>query len=390
MAKNKLSRQTNCDQSWQFFNGLQSLPEERTQETVCEVLTNPGWSLKSTQDTKIWTRTDTGFEGWKLIQDIEIGDYLAIERGTDYFGNYDIPLDEAYTLGLYIADGSIEVCKSRFQIDKQEPVVLAIKPVIEKWLKECGSNSKIRIDSRSSYHARIVTHCKEMVTLLRKKYGIVPTYSEFRTIPTTICNAQREVVKSFLRGYIDGDGYCSSGVVEVSTASRILAEQVGMMLIGLGIYCSLTRKSVKSGLDAHIITIRDIEQFEKQIGMTSYGLKKDTAYKEFLKIKRNTNYDTVPGIGCLIKSAAQLIPNKMNRKDSWSYIANYYDSKKKPSYHLLEYLESTLPDSPEKAEMNRILYDNYIWVPVTETNTKSNTCAFNASFYGVVNGFVVS
>ncbi|HUY83368.1 MAG TPA: hypothetical protein VMU86_02245, partial [Steroidobacteraceae bacterium] len=76
------------------------------------VMTHAGLHIDGTLAHRLWIRRDDGFEGWCRMEDIVAGDYIAIGRGHADFGTTRVPVQQAYLLGLAIADGfdgSLEV-----------------------------------------------------------------------------------------------------------------------------------------------------------------------------------------------------------------------------------------------------------------------------------------
>ncbi|HMA93957.1 MAG TPA: DEAD/DEAH box helicase family protein, partial [Polyangiaceae bacterium] len=177
-------------------------------------------------------------------------------------------------------------------------------------------------------------------------------------------NGTSEVVRAFLRGYFDGDGYCSAAPT-VSTASQRLAEEVMQLLLGLGVYASIRRRRTDR-LPAFLVTAWDTPAFAREVGFTDYGFTKDRALQRLLKLQRNTNVDIVPGVGRLLRRAARRVSVRTSRRDAWCHISAYYGDRK-PSYHMLRSLleaPEALPACDERDELQRIVNDHYAWSQV--------------------------
>lgn len=327
-----------------------------------------GLEIDGTPAHRVWVRHEDGCEGWLHVSDLGPGDHVAVARGRADWGSVVIPPDEAYALGLLIADGCIMDSRttSRLQIDKQLPVIRAVSPVLSRWIVMAGGRATngILVQEMSANHASATVCAPNFRRMLSERYGIARwEYSHLRSVPPCILRGTRDVVRSFLRGYFDGDGYCCM-VPEVSTASPQLARQVVQLLLGLGIY---TRTKVKptAKLPAHVISIRDVGVFEKEVGFTPYGLRKDLRFAKLSSTPRNTNVDTVPCAGALIQSAARHIRMKHKRRDAWKNARNYFDGRKKPGYAMLAEFAAALPvDCPERVEMDRILDERRAWSAV--------------------------
>lgn len=314
---------------------------------------------------RVWVRNHVGFEGWRTLAELSPGDFVAVARGEAHFGDWEIPLDEAYTLGLLVADGCVS-SSGVLAIDKQEPVLRAVLPVLERWRSLAGNTSTlpITIHRKSDNHSFVHVSAIGWNKLLSERFGVERwETSDRRQVPPVILRGTRAVVAAFLRGYFDGDGYCDV-TPGASTASPILAKQIYHLMTGLGVYCS-TKIKPTACLPAHIITIRDVEAFAREVGFTPYGLSKDRSFSDVLDRPRNSNVDLVPGIGDLLRQAARVVPSKWRRRDAWRHVDAYYSGNKMPSYATLFELIPALPDgSPEKAELVRIALEHRAWSAV--------------------------
>jgi superfamily II DNA or RNA helicase/intein/homing endonuclease len=328
-----------------------------------------GIEIDGTPAHRIWTRTTDGIEGWTYLSDLTEDHYVAIARGHADFGPNVVPPDEAYALGLLIADGCFVKCPSteRIQLDKQRPVMERIAEVLERWRVWAGGNGRgaVRINDISENHANAIIHAPALASMLRDRYGIEALESsDKRTVPKAILEGTKETVAWFLRGYFDGDGYCC-GMPAISTSSERLARQVHQLLFGLGVYAGYRSKTTV-GLDAHIIAIRDLEAFEREVGLTDYGLTKDRSYRELLAKDRNPNSDVVPGVGHLIRIAAGGVPKKQSRRDAWRYAKAYYDGTKMPGYSTVRRMLDA-PDIPRCQaieDLKQIANENRAWCKV--------------------------
>lgn len=314
-----------------------------------------GLSVDGTPAHRVWVRSNDGFEGWRPIGELGATDYVALARGEADFGETSIPADEAYALGLLIADGCL-VGKA-MQIDKQRPVLERVRAVLERWCSMMGARTTVRIKDKSPRHA--VLHCHApFQAFLWDRYGVRWDYSKGREVPANVLHGTRDVVRSFLSGYFDGDGYCDR-CPAVSTASSVLADQVMHLLLGLGVYAGRRTKKTPR-LPAHIVEIRDVVAFAREVGFTDYGLTKDRAFARLLIKPRNTNVDVVPGVGQLLRKAAHLVPWHTTRWDAWRHVDAYYASRR-PSYPMLAEFASGLPECPERLELIRILGQHRAW-----------------------------
>jgi intein/homing endonuclease len=189
-----------------------------------------GLEIDGAASQRVLTRMRSGGEEWTRVGNLTTNHYVAVARGRADFGTTKIPLDEAYAVGLLIADGSIMLNNSgrsqALQIDKQVPVLKAVMPVLIRWRAIAGgiSSDPIKIIEKSDNNACVKICAINFVSMFEKRYGIKWAYSENRIYPSRVMTGTREVVRAFLRGYFDGDGFCV-GRPGISSASRALAEQ---------------------------------------------------------------------------------------------------------------------------------------------------------------------
>lgn len=117
----------------------------------------------------------------------------------DYFKKIDSET-KAYYIGFGMADFGVdkECYNFQFRLKKED------KYIIEKLAKElnCSSNLYYYKDNiREGYALTVCSKdiCKDLIY-----HGIVPNKSGKEVLPNTI---PKELIKHFIRGFIDGDGY---------------------------------------------------------------------------------------------------------------------------------------------------------------------------------------
>lgn len=116
---------------------------------------------------------------------------------TTYFDCIDTE-EKAYWLGFIAADGCVKISEDHCY---RLTIVLHVKDVkhIETFLKALHATIPVRYHG---HFAGIGVYCKQIVLSLIK-HGIVPRKSLILQWPTTV---PQELLRHFLRGYVDGDG----------------------------------------------------------------------------------------------------------------------------------------------------------------------------------------
>ena len=327
-----------------------------------------GLTFDGTHEHRIWVRRDNGFEGWVKLGELEGNEYAAVARGHADWGSEHFSFEDAYLMGLLVADVSIHDKglndgSSHLSVTKHHLVLTNILPTLNRWHTEAADYTVklATVHPLSPLSASVTMLAPDWNQYLRNRFGYVSAPSGKRTVPTKILSSNRSSVAAFLRGYFDGGGGCG-GKIQFSSASEELIDQVHQLLLGLGVYCAKRTKPVPGHQDAYILAVRDVQAFDREVGCTRFGITKDKNYDKLLVKKWNKNVETVPGVGQIIAAMAATIPCKWKRKDAWRFASAYYDSAvRKPSYDMLRELVEAAPPSSAKREAERILGEHYAW-----------------------------
>jgi hypothetical protein len=149
--------------------------------------------------------------------------------------------------------------------------------------------------------ARFYFHSKTVREFLQW-CGLDYVTASQKTAPWVILSSPPSVQAAFLRGLFSGDGAFTSAVV-FSTSSAVLAEQVQLLLLNLGIVSKryLFRDSTDQWSQAWRIEVsgQDADRFAEVIGFSNEpkmeALLQDRARKKAGRRFPKTNWDTVPG-----------------------------------------------------------------------------------------------
>jgi superfamily II DNA or RNA helicase len=334
------------------------------------ILTEAGLEIDGTLAHRLWIRRDDGYEGWCRLEDLAVGDFVAIGRGRADFGTTHVPVHSAYLLGLAIADGSVVKTgpnAHRLQIDGSPEILARVASTMDYWREKAGGqrNGTVTITQKSVDHAYAIVQAKRLKEYIESTFGVRWSYSPERVVPDAILHGTRDSVRAFLRGYFDGDG-TANPIVACNTASRTLAEQIQQLLLGLGVFCGLRTRTSTAGLPSHMVCVYDVEAFDREVGFTRLGRVKDRYFDATLAKKRNPNHDVVPGVGALVRELAARIPAKY-RSDHFRTMSAYYERTgwRRPSYQLLRRWLTAAPQCPEALELQRIVDEHRAWTPVT-------------------------
>ena len=186
----------------------------------------------------------------------------------------------------------------RLQNDGSPEIVKHVTGVMNYWPEKSGGygNGAIRVTQKSSDHACAIVQAPHLKENIEYNVGVSWTLSRQRVVPDAILQGDRDSVRAFLRGYFDGDGGANP-IVHCRSSSRVLAEQIQQLLLGLGVFCGIRTRTTTQGLPAHMVLVYDIDAFEVEVGFTRLEKVKDRFYDAALAKKRNPNHDVVPRRG---------------------------------------------------------------------------------------------
>ncbi len=379
-----------------------------------KITTRRGYTIEGTYNHPIWVRLTDGKECWRKLDDIKTGDFVTINRKNDLWGseiqiNYEVPEypyqvrkypipeniseDLAYLLGLLIGDGTLTYDKSYLFSTGDE------------FLK----SEFIRINKTLfSYIPGIKKNQKDLFVTSRflrdflKYLGLEYHQAQEKEIPLSILKAPKSIIKSFMQGLFDSDGYADKryGNVEYSTASRKLASQIHHILLNWGIISTLKlKKTARKPSYRVLITGIDSIKFHKGIG---FKLPRKKERQKLASSVRMTNIDSIPHLFNVLTTIKQRylershkIPSKYKLKHN-KKIAGIFDSyipqKRNISYFKLKefivYCNKCRIDCDELKEIynNYYFYDKIENVEYSESEVFDFTVPDSHAFVG--NGII--
>lgn len=218
------------------FNGMRHIQR---------IVTRNGISHEVTLNHPLKVMTKSGNIVWKHAGNIEIGEFILGKKGFMRPSTEEEIQNlkrDAFLAGMLIADGYLQ---RNGGFTNNEPFLLER---IKSWLNsnqiKFREASRMRNGEFSTSEIRLTSNsgCKKMCSLLRLKQVL----SKEKEVPLVYRSSGREVAISFLRGYVDCEGFFTSNSLEVTSASKKLISQVQQMLISVGVIGSLKKKKVNS------------------------------------------------------------------------------------------------------------------------------------------------
>jgi stage V sporulation protein R len=218
------------------------------------ITTKRGFTIEGAHQHRVLLRDGR----WVYLQDIAIGDEVALAVGTEIWsesyqplptarsrsatlaGALNLPehLDEefAYLLGYFVGDGNFTKSGIGFTTGDAE-IVERLTGLLRGW--ECNPRVKYDLQNNSA-RWRIAVHSRTLRELLIA-IGLSPERrARQKIVPPIVLQSPREVVAAFLRGYFDADAYAGNSGVILSSASESLIRTVQTILLNFGVVSSIS------------------------------------------------------------------------------------------------------------------------------------------------------
>jgi deoxycytidine triphosphate deaminase len=255
---------------WQLKPAKVSAFIPQGEKQVFELRTRAGLRIRATA-----THPFRMLNGWRALADLRPGDRIAAAGNIPVFGKTNIPDWEATLLGLMISEGQ---CNT----PGHSPTCTSSDPALVRLLETA------------------VAACDSGEVPFNGRYG----KSGEKFVPQSIFMAPEQSVRLFLQALFGGDGgLLVSGeamLLEYSSKSRRLIEDVHHLLLRFGIFSLIREKTTAFGTRACAIQITDkvqIRRFADKIGFTPDSIKQRRLEMEVLPMIRaqpwrRSNFDT--------------------------------------------------------------------------------------------------
>ena len=289
---------------------------------------------------------------WKKSGKLQTGDLIASPNVLDLETENIYNEDDAYFLGLFVAEGSSNPFSISIGSEKIKDWVVNY---IEKKFKYAPS---VREDKRREnivYSILLRNDTRLMMD------GLDKCNSSNKFIPEAVFLSNKKVILSFLGGYFDGDGEFSNRDISATTKSPKLATQLCYLLLRIGVSASIKeRKNKKYGIFKIVrISGEDREKlkqvnfklknFEPSIKNSSYGYPREIIffiskiYREFFGGNRGSLRKIVGKINTHSTAYSNLTDraySKAINSKTLNRIEKIFDSQKDIFLSMLEKLKS--------------------------------------------------
>ncbi len=257
--------------------------------------------------------------GWVPLNDLRIGDRIAVAREIPVFGRTALPDWEATLLGLMISEGQCHT-------PGHSPTYTTADPALVGLLKTTVQASALgEVTFKGRYGYRLVNRSgrggvpeHNRAHRWLQRYGLNVGAGE-KFVPQAIFTAPRPSVRLFLQALFSGDGSIySSGesvFLEYYSKSKRLIEDVHHLLLRFGVFSLIRHRITAIGTDAWRVQITDREQirrFADTIGFVPGSIKQGLLESKILPMllehgRRKGNFDTLPREAwAILNSAARV------------------------------------------------------------------------------------
>ncbi len=301
-----------------------------------------GYSIRGTGAHRIKVLTQDGVVDWCYLDEIKVGDIVAINRTTDLWAkdkldlrsyhntdrrkDVDLPgvLDERLgaLLGYLVGDGTWNDDHSTALTVEHPETWERLRILMDSVFGEC----RTQMDKRTANTGRL-EFCSVRARRFLHAIGFeLGTARDAKMVPWSVLRSPKTVVQAFLSGLFETDG-CAEDAgrkITLSTASFRLAHEVQVLLLNLGIVSSVNRKwNTKHRRHYAILTIkghRSRELFVRTIGFESE--KKQQPVVAYLASKAQdgkSDTDSVPHQHRHIRDLLESIPKRNPAKGEFGW-----------------------------------------------------------------------
>ena len=274
---------------------------ENTSHFVCNgrrkikrIISSSGRIIEATYNHPIRVMTKEGLIVWKKSGHISVGDTLPVLRGSMQFGRGDLTVNEATFLGYMIADGCLS-SHHRVAFSNSDAE-------IEKEFKRIAWDV-FGVEFHTRKHKGSVDHILNNKTFrasLCEKYDLEYVKAAGKKVPLCVRTSNKDVMKEFIRAYMECGCHVYENGIEVTSASETLIRQVQLMLLNFGVYSSIQPKTATSYDQTYWrlhITGANADRYNEAI-----GFKTKNRLVRVESSKGRTYNDMVPNMGLIIKT----------------------------------------------------------------------------------------
>lgn len=269
----------------------------------------PKFKIKASPEHTFFVRTNKGIEEKPLFE-IKEEDYLVMPEKInldleDQNINFISKIEQGFNmkkinvpekinhrlsriLGYYLGDGSYEIDRLTF-FEQREEVIKYYKNLIKEVF---GIDSDLRFRTSKNYWQ--LRAYSRIISQLFKEFFAEKDKTRKEKIPSLVLKSSDKSLAEFIGGFFDAEGYVSKTRIAAGFNNELLAKQIQIALLRLGIISSINeydnRRNPYSNNVRYTVAIDDIEslkEFYNEIGFCS--LEKQEKLNSLIKKRSNKN-----------------------------------------------------------------------------------------------------
>ena len=175
------------------------------------------------------------------LKDIKKGYYIGSHINKELYNKFNLSNEDCWILGRYVADGHVRKDKRKDRVESyQYQCILSIGNNKVDELKKNVKNRHYSCYPHGDSVHRVVFSSMDLVNfIIDNGFG---TKAETKTIPKFILDLPIDKLRSFIDGYMSGDGCEIDGKYQATTISKELAMSLCLAVekvfrVGCRIYC---------------------------------------------------------------------------------------------------------------------------------------------------------
>ena len=230
---------------------------------ILRVHTRAGLSLAGTPEHRVKVMTESGPD-WRHLQDLKSGDWILVQlgqhrgsiqklrhparrHGNQIWPKLPVILDEelAFFLGCLDGDGFVASKESDHRVGVSVAHTSYLMQEMPALMERIFGVHIHRMQKANDRSVTFVLDNRAVKEFLQAN-GLEKPTSEHVFVPRLIRQSPPEVLGAYLRGLFEADGTLVHGYPSLITSSARLAEEVAVLLVGLG--CPVRIRSVAAGV----------------------------------------------------------------------------------------------------------------------------------------------
>lgn len=265
------------------------------------IKTSSGLEMGATLNHPIRVMSKNGNIVWREVGKVQVGDTVVVMRDTQQFGSNELTAEEATWIGYLVADGHLG-SKSAIQFSNSD---LDVAKDYNRISANLFPEKAVKVYERSATSISHYISSTAIRSQVFEKYQLDYVNANGKEVPLVIRQASREAQVAFLRAYIELECHIDliKRTIEVTSASKLLLQQVQLMLLNLGIVSRLSEKPVQ-GYEQMYYRLNwggtGFFKYGEIIGFQSEARIK--VYESADSVTPvNTNVDSIPNLGSLLR-----------------------------------------------------------------------------------------